>query len=153
MSEKDTLVIPTREQEQPVQGYGGVLFKNKAYHCRPEHLFPSGDLETARPEWVSVMTLYLANYCEPVRNIANEIHCVACNAKLTGPYGMEDWRSRGALSVDESLDTHEARCVNCGYPARCSHTMNMPDGRLLVRLSWLPLMYHPRTLSGSTRSG
>jgi hypothetical protein len=144
--------IPLREQEQPVVGYAGFVFKNQAWHCRPEHLFPAADLDTAEEQWKQVMTLYFANFCEPVRNLANEIHCVACNAKLTGPYGMADWRSRQALNVDESEDTAEARCTGCGYPARCNHTLKMPDGRLLVKLSWLPLMYHPTTLSGGLRS-
>lgn len=143
--------IPTREEEVAVRAYGGYTFKNAALHCRPDKLFPAADLETAKVEWVEALVLYLANFCEPMRNIANEIHCVACNSKLTGPQGMDDWRTRGALAVNLESPTREARCTTCGYPTRCAHRIYLPDGRLVVALSWFPLQYHPSALSGSVR--
>ncbi len=97
------------------------------------------------------MTLYFGNFCEPVRNLANEVHCVACNQKLTGPYGMDDWRTRAALHVDTSSPTLEARCSGCAYPVRCRHVVKLTDERVLVHLDWFPLMYHPRTLTGKLR--
>lgn len=150
--ESDYKRIPAEGAETPVMGFGGYLFKNKALHCRPRHMFPVADLEQAEQIWVDAIELYLANYCEPVRNIANEIHCVACNARLTGPQGMQDWRTRGALAVDETSSTLEARCTGCGYPARCNHKITLPDGRLVVAMQWLPLQYHPTALDGRVRT-
>lgn len=143
--------IPTKEKEVAVRGFGGYTFKNPALHCRPEYLFPKADLETAQPEWVEALVLYFANFCEPVRNIANEIHCVACNTKLTGPQGMDDWRTRGALAVNLESPKREARCTTCGYPTRCAHQVFLPNGKLVVALNWFPLQYHPHALSGQVR--
>lgn len=146
LEQEDLPQIPTEEQETPVTRYGSHILKNKALHCRPRHMFPATDLEQAEQAWVDAMVLYLANFCEPVRNLANQIHCVACNATLTGPQGMLDWKTRAALRVDESSPTLECRCTQCGYPGRAQHTIRLPDGRLVVQMNWLPLQYHPATL-------
>lgn len=139
-------VIPTLEQERPIRRHGGFTFKNDALHCRLNHLFPAADLAEANEQWTKVMELYFANFCEPVRNLANEIHCVACNAKLTGPYGLADWRTVGAVLLDETSPTLEGRCTNCAYPLRARHILHMPSGELLLKLEWIPLLYHPSTL-------
>ena len=149
-SPKELTRIPTEAEEKPVQGWAGHLFKNKALHCRPRHLFPLSDLQEAEGVWVNRIELYLANFCEPVRNIANEIHCVACNQRLTGPQGMRQWKNFNpaqALAIDAASPTGECRCTGCGYPGRAVHEIRMPDGRLIVRVEWLPLQYHPTTLS------
>ncbi len=148
----ENLVIPTEEEETAVRSYSGYMLKNRALHCRPKHLFPQADLETAAPAWTTAMQLYFANFCEPVRNLANEVHCVACNARLTGPQGMADWLTRGALMVDTESETLEARCTACAYPARCAHRVYLPDGRLVVALNWFPLQYHPSAMDGRLRT-
>lgn len=147
----EALRIPTEAEETPETSYLGIMFKNKAFHCRPKHLFPAADLAEAEAEWVEAMEGYLANFCEPVKNIANQIHCVSCNSQLTGAQGMLDWRSRAALRVDEESPALEARCTQCGYPTRCQHSIFLPNGKLVVQLNWFPLQYHPRSLSGKPR--
>jgi hypothetical protein len=146
-------IIPTEEEEKPVHGYAGFTFKNVATHCRVKHLFPPKPDEQVPEQWTNAMTLYLANFCEPVRNLANEVHCVACNAKLTGPYGMEDWRTRNAIKLDTTSPTLEGRCNNCGYPMRCQHDIKLPTGETLVKLAGFPLMYHPINLEGRLKLG
>lgn len=152
MKTEELKTIPTENEEIGIRQYSGNVFKNIAKHCRPRHLFPAGDLLDAQPEWINAIELYLANFCEPVRNIANEVHCVACNQKLTGPQGMVDWKTRGAMLVDTTIPTKEGRCSGCAYPVRCDHRIELPDGRLVVHLSWFPMQYHPSTLSGRTRN-
>jgi len=139
----ETKPIPAEEQETPVSSVNGFVFKHPATHCRVKHLWPPKPGETVPEEWTNAMTLYLANFAEPVRNLANQVQCFACNSLLTGPYGMADWRTRGAISLNTDTPTLEGKCNGCGWPLRAFHEIKLPTGQLLVRLDGFPLLYHP----------
>lgn len=135
--------IPSEEDERPVRIFSGIVLANDAYHCRPKHLWPN-DISQAKPEWIPPMELYLANFCKPIRTIADEIRCVACDEQVTGHHvGVLDYRVRGKLGWSEE-GTKEGRCLSCGYPMRMRHQIFMPDdGPRLVDLNGFPLFYHP----------
>lgn len=137
------LVIPLRGEEHPVEIFAGRRLKNPAYHCRPEHLWPKG-ISEAQPEWVTQMELYLANFCEPIRTIADEVKCMACDKQVTGHHILlTDWRHKDAIKFSPH-GTMEGTCTGCGYPCRLKHEIFVKDTRkLIVRLDNFPLFYHP----------
>ena len=136
--------IPPPEEEKPVTTLLGMVLANKAWHARHDDLWPpKAGQEPVKPEWRDAIDLYLGNFCRPVKSIANEVHCVACNGLLTKPYAGPDHRG---ISVDPTSPTLEAKCESCGYPIRCKHAITLPPPNnhvLLVRLEYFPLCYHP----------
>jgi hypothetical protein len=95
------------------------------------------------PEWREPIEKYLAAFCEPIRTIADEIKCVACDEQVTGHHiGLQHWKFKQKLVYSEE-GTKEGRCANCGYPCRLKHEIFTPENTLLVRLSGFPLFYHP----------
>lgn len=152
------MTIPVEGEEVPVVQYHGYIFKNKAWHCRVPDLWTKEkqpESEWFNPEEENILTLYLANFCRPYKNIASQIKCVACDEWLTGVYGQgDDWKWRDAVRMEEGSPTKEGRCSNCGYPLRARHLVkNTHSGKPIVFLDDFPLMYHPRTLSGQLRLG
>lgn len=135
------------EGEYPVRSLAGVIFANSAYHCRPKDLWPQGYREM-QPEWVEPIETYLRDFARPIRTIADELRCLACDLQVTGHHvGLQDWRIKNALSYDPDPKTSmEGRCGGCGYPCRLHHAIFMPNGGpLLVRLVPFPLFYHPHS--------
>jgi len=145
------LIIPTREEELPILYVSGHALHTPAYHCRPGHLWPK-DIALAEPEWVHSMEVYLANFCEPVRTIADEIRCVACNIQVTGHHVLlTDWRTKSTIKFAPN-GTMEGHCVNCGYPCRLNHQIfSLQTKQLLVHLKNFPLFYHPQATSGGRK--
>lgn len=139
--------IPPESEEIPVRNYNGFVLANPAYHCRHDHLFPPRAGEPPVPEgWRMACDLYLANFCKPIRNIANQVSCVACNQLMVAPQGKQ---LANAISWDPNTEFGEGRCEGCGYPIRTGHKIwELPrHGRqLLVSLPFFPLCYHPRAL-------
>jgi hypothetical protein len=144
--------IPSVEEEKPIRNLHGYVFSNPAYHARHDDLFPPKAGEPPVPqEFRDAIDIYLGNFCRPVRSIANEVRCVACNEDLTTPYGREALITQlgGArLKVDRQSPDLDARCGNCGYPVRCRHVISplppRPPVPVLVRLDFFPMCYHPR---------
>lgn len=133
--------IPSEEDEQPARYAQGVELKNPAYHCRPKDLWPKG-VASAEQSWLDAMQLYLANFARPIRSIADEIKCLACNTQVTGHHVIiTDWRHRTKLKYSPE-GTMEGSCTNCGYPARLKHDIYLGQ-QLLVSLKGFPLFYHP----------
>lgn len=137
------LTIPSEEDETPARHLNGMLLANPAYICRPKDLWPKGYKEL-KPEWVDPIERYLASFARPIRTIADEIKCVACDRQVTGHHvGLADWRFKTALTYSPE-GTMEGRCNGCGYPVRVDHKMVMSNGGpLLVHLKGFPLFYHP----------
>jgi hypothetical protein len=138
------LTIPSEEEERPVRIFNSIVLVNDARHCRPKHLWPKGGRELDQhPGWRDQIERYLAAFCEPVRTIADELRCVACDEQVTGHHvGIMDWRYRNRLTFSEE-GSMEGRCTKCGYPCRLKHEISLPSGQLLVRLVGFPLFYHP----------
>ncbi len=132
-------------EERPARNANGHVLANPAYHCRPEDLWPS-DVEDLKPEWRDAIERYLFAFARPVRTIADEIRCVACDRQVTGAHvGLADFRTKTALSYVKE-GTWEGRCAACAYPARLKHNIFMPDnGPCLVSLTGFPLFYHPES--------
>lgn len=140
--EVQTLVIPPESEEKPVRIFHSVVFANDAYHCRPIHLWPN-EIKDAKPEWLPPMERYLAAFCKPIRTIADEIKCVACDEQVTGHHvGFDHYKYRSNLKFQRE-GTWEGRCASCGYPCRLKHRIFMPNGQPLVELIGFPLFYHP----------
>lgn len=143
--------IPSPEEEKPIKSYNGFVFSNSAWHARHDDLWPPKAGEARPPqEFRDAIDLYLGNFCRPIKSIANEVRCVACNEDLTTPYGRKELITNlgGArLKIDRASPTLEARCGNCGYPVRCAHSISplppRPKFPLLVKLDFFPLCYHP----------
>ncbi len=131
------------DKERPVRSCAGVVLANDAYHCRVVDLWPKGVAE-AKPEWITAINDYLWAFARPVRTIADEIRCVACDKQVTGAHvGLAEWRTKTALTYSEEGDM-EGRCTGCGYPARLRHRILTRDQTaVLVELKGFPLFYHP----------
>lgn len=136
-------MIPPREGEVPVQIFAGQRLKNPIYHCRPEHLWPK-DIQQANPSWVKDISLYCANFAEPIRTIADELKCPACDKQVTGHHILlTDWRHKDAITYSPH-GTMEGNCTGCGYPCRLKHEIRWSEtGQMLVTLKNFPLFYHP----------
>lgn len=131
------------EGERPVLHCNGIILANEAYHCKAADLWPNGVAEM-KPEWEEPIARYLQDFARPVRTIADEIRCLACDKQVTGHHvGLQDWRTKNALEYSTE-GTCEGRCTGCGYPCRLFHEIFMPNGGpLLVRLNGFPLFYYP----------
>jgi len=145
--------IPSVEDERPVTQKDGFVFANPAYHARHDDLWPpkAGE-EPPRDSWRQAIDLYLANFCRPVRSIANEVKCFACNMLLTKPYAGPGARG---LTVDPHSPTLEGRCDGCGWPVRCRHeilTLPTEGSQPLVRLDYFPMSYHPSAIERKLNS-
>lgn len=139
--------IPPLEHEKPVSSLKGMMFKHQAWHARHDDLWPPKAGEK-RPtdEQRRTIDLYLANFCRPIKSIANEVACVACGKNLTAPYGQlkVSFQDTPPLKIDRHSFTREARCGNCGYPVRCKHVIKYTGSNIpLVRLDFFPMCYHP----------
>lgn len=126
--------------EMPTRTAGGRSLKNPAYVCTARDLWPT-ELDELTEDYRHDLDCYLRNFCRPVRNIADEVKCVACDAQLTARLQSTADKLGRTVEIDER--TGEGRCIKCGYPLRAVHRMYGSDGRLLVSLVGLPLMYHP----------
>ena len=135
--------IPTEEGERPVRICNGIVLPTPAYICRPEDLWPT-EMKEAKSEWIEPIRRYLQDFTRPIRTIADEIRCLACDEQVTGHHvGLIDPRFKNKLDYAPE-GTYEGRCTNCGYPCRLLHKIYMPNGGpLLVRLVGFPLFYHP----------
>lgn len=124
----------------------GTALRNTAYPCMAVDLWPT-DVRKAKPEWVEAMNLYLTDFCRPVRSIADEIKCVACDSQVTGHHVLlTDWKNKEALTYSPH-GTMEGRCTRCAYPMRMKHEIFSGDKtQLLVRLEGFPLFYYPPSL-------
>jgi hypothetical protein len=129
--------------EVPVRNYHGVVLANPAYHCRPRDLWPT-ELDELPMEFWHPLEEYLKRFSRPVRTIADEIRCLACDKQVTGHHvGLQDWRYKSAMTYSTE-GTCEGRCNGCGYPVRLFHEIRTLDGeKLIVRLNGFPLFYHP----------
>lgn len=132
--------IPSEEEERPVYQLRGHVFKHPMKHCRPRHLWPQGHQNFSEDERKAA-EIYLANFAEPIRSIAEEVKCPACDSQVTGHHTIvTDWRHKNAITWDPQ--TMEGHCVTCGYPMRMSHKVLLGD-RVIFFLKEFPLFYHP----------
>jgi hypothetical protein len=131
------------EDEVPVRTFMGQVLANPAYHCKGVDLWPN-EIKELSEEHIAGLDAYLERFSRPVRTIADEIRCVACDFQVTGAHvGLQDWRHKTALTYSTE-GTCEGRCNQCGYPVRLFHEIRSLNGeRLLVRLNGFPLFYHP----------
>lgn len=127
--------------EKPVRICNGMVLANSAFHCKPVDLWPT-KLKEAKPEWIPAMEHYLNAFARPVRTIADEIRCLACDEQVTAHHlGLADPRFKHKLEFSEKWP-HEGRCTSCGYPCQLGHQIFYGD-ELLVKLSNFPLFFHP----------
>lgn len=150
MSELDYKTIPPESEERPVRIFNSIVLANDAYHCRPIHLWPK-ELSEAKAEWLPPMEQYLAAFCKPIRTIANEINCIACDEQVTGhQMGLADYRFKAKLNFEKE-GTWEGRCASCGYPCRLKHDIFVPGTSFrIVGLTEFPLFYHPHATQKSS---
>lgn len=143
--------VPPLEEEKPIRSLNGFVFANPAWHARHDDLWPpKAGVDLPLEEWRRAIDLYLANFCRPIKSIANEVHCVACDGLLTMPYGKAGHKG---IIVDKSSFGLESKCAGCGYPIRCKHVITMPEPNnhvILVKLDYFPMCYHP---SATERAG
>lgn len=136
--------VPSVEAEKPISNFNGFLFKNPAVHCRPDHLFKISKDEPYPDHWRIPTELYFANFCKPIKTLANETECIACGTTMTAPQG--EYRGQGkGLVLDLESDYLEGRCGNCGYPVRARHFVFNKE-QLVVKLDFFPMNYHPSAL-------
>lgn len=128
--------------EMPVREVAGRPLKNLAYVCTAKDLWPN-DLRELSDAHQQDLDNYLRDFARPIRNIADEVSCLACGAQLTAR--TEKTAKRLGRTVDVDEETGEGRCLGCGYPLRALHRMYSREGQLLVRLVGFPLMYHPNS--------
>jgi hypothetical protein len=141
------IAVPPLEHEKPIRSLKGMIFANSAWHARHDDLWPpkageQGPTEEQR----RAIDVYLANFCRPIKSIANEVRCVACNEDLTTPYGKDIKTSFGRvyLKLDRESPTGEARCGGCGYPIRTKHKITYIGTSIpVVTLAFFPMCYHP----------
>lgn len=145
------MVIPPEDEERPVRIHNGMVLANDVYHCRPKHLWPrqqdSKELEQ-HEDWRRAIEKYLAAFAAPIRTIADEVKCPACDTQVTAHHGgLEDYRFRNNLKFKRE-GTWEGRCGTCGYPCRLVHLIGLPNSDVvLVHLKGFPLFYHPSATS------
>lgn len=139
--------IPPLEHEKPIGSLKGFIFANPAWFCRHDDLWPPKPGEPLPDDRQrKSIDLYLANFCRPVKSIANEVRCVACGQDLTTPYGQKVKTSltQTFLKVDRQSPTGEAKCGGCGYPVRTKHVIRYIGSSIpVVKLDFFPLCYHP----------
>lgn len=125
--------MPTRE-------VAGRPLHHDAYVCRAKDLWPT-ELKELSQSHQEDLDRYLRDFARPIRNIADEMSCIACGSQLTARTEKTAKKLGRTVEVDE--ETGEGRCLQCGYPLRALHRMYARDGQLLVRLIGFPLLYHP----------
>ena len=147
MNDEPLIQVPPLEHEKPVRSLKGMIFANPAWHARHDDLWPpKAGVEGPTPDQRRMIDVYLANFCRPIKSIANEVRCVACNEDLTTPYGKNIKTSFGRvyLKIDQQTSTKEARCGGCGYPIRTKHTIKYIGSSIpVVTLDFFPMCYHP----------
>jgi hypothetical protein len=126
----------------PVRTVAGRELKHPAYVCTARDLWPK-DLDELTKSQQEDLDRYLKDFAKPIRNIADEVSCLACGKQLTAR--TEKTAQQIGQTVEANPDTGEGRCINCGYPLRALHQMFSRTGQLLVKLSGFPLMYHPNS--------
>lgn len=131
--------------DRGIKFVAGKEIYNLAFHCTIKDLWPR-EHQKAEPQWVESINNYLVDFCRPIRTIADELRCVACNQQVTGHHILlMNQATKHALSWDPS--TNEGRCEGCGYPVRVRHTIRTLDGQqVLVDLQDFPLFYHPSAI-------
>lgn len=135
--------IPSEAEEKPIFQLNGHVFKTPAKHCRLTHVLR--DEPGISEEWKNRVRLYLANFAQPVRSIAEEVFCFACGLQWTSHHGIENWKDKDALLIDKTTKHWESKCSGCGWPVRFRHTVYLEDGRPLIQIT-VPLAYHPTAI-------
>lgn len=138
--------IPSVEQEQAITTFAGHPLKFPAKHARFEHLWPSASTDEISERDRRAIDLYLANFCEPIKAVNNQVRCVGCGTELLNPqHPAFVMRGVDINPHDEFLDS---KCPSCAYPVRCRHKIHdLDNNRLLVYLDFFPMCFHPLTLS------
>ena len=142
-------LIPDEKDEKPVSVAMGLVLKNPALHCRINHLWKLNDSDTLTEIQIRDLSLYLANFCAPIKNIANETECVACGNLLSKAVPGDMLPRDGNIALQGN---GEGRCLKCGYPLRWYHEIYDRNKILLVRLEFFPLSYHPSALERKSLS-
>jgi hypothetical protein len=115
--------------------------------CTARDLWPT-ELDELSPAHQADLDHYLRDFSKPIRNIADEILCFACNAQLTARTKATADRLGQTADVDEK--TGEGRCLKCAYPLRALHRIYSRTGQFLVELKGFPLLYHPNSTHRSS---
>lgn len=140
------LTIPEEDSEDPITTFSGHPLKFPAKHARFHHLWAIEAAEELEPEQKAAIDVYLANFCEPIKAVNNQVRCVGCGTELLNPQHPA-FVSRG-IDIDPSTQTLEGRCPSCAFPVRSRHLIYDFEGKnLLVALNFFPMCYHPVNLS------
>lgn len=138
--------IPEEEHEDPIEVFSGHPLKFPAKHARFRHLWPIEAEAELNREHKAAIDVYLANFCEPIRALNNQVRCVGCGTELLNPQHPQF--AKLGMDIDPSTPTLEARCPMCAYPVRCRHLIYDFDKKnLLVALNFFPMCYHPVNLT------
>jgi hypothetical protein len=133
--------------DAPVREVAGTTLAHPAYRCSVRDLWPT-EMARFKGSHVQDMENYLADFAQPVRNIADEMSCIGCGAQLTARTQQTADRIGRTVEVDE--ESGEGRCLKCGYPLRALHMIYSREGQLLMKLVGFPLLYHPASTCRSS---